>query len=154
MTHPVDRMRIEFYGVRAEHGCFSNFWPAPISIHGTVWPTSEHYFQAQKFTQAEHQEAIRRVASPMIAARMGRSRARPLRADWETVKDEVMLTALRAKFSQHPELCQRLLATGDALLIEHTPRDTYWGDGADGRGLNRLGQLLMQVREELRQRRT
>lgn len=150
MTRPPEPNRIEFYGTRAEHGYFSNFWPAPISVNGVSWPTSEHFFQAQKFAQAEHQEAIRRVASPMIAARMGRSRARPLRADWETVKDAVMLTALRAKFSQHPDLRQRLLATGDALLIEHTPRDAYWGDGADGRGLNRLGQLLMQVRAEIR----
>ncbi len=151
MTRSTDRMRIEFYGTRAEHGCFSNFWPAPITLYGVTWPTSEHYFQAQKFTQTEHQEAIRRVASPMIAARMGRSRARPLRADWETVKDEIMLTALRAKFSQHPDLRQQLLATGDALLIEHAPRDAYWGDSADGHGLNRLGQLLMQVREEMGQ---
>ncbi len=151
MTHPTEQERITFYEARAEHGYLSNFWPAPITLNGVIWPTSEHYFQAQKFSQSEHQEAIRRVASPMIAARMGRSRARPLRADWEAVKEEVMLTALRAKFSQHLDLCQQLLATGDALLIEHTPRDTYWGDGADGHGLNRLGQLLMQTREELRQ---
>ena len=152
MTRPTDSPRIEFYGMRAEYGCFSNFWPTPITVNGLVWPTSEHYFQAQKFTQSEHQEAIRRVASPMIAARMGRSRARPLRADWEIVKEEAMLTALLAKFSQHADLRQQLLATGDATLVERSPRDAYWGDGGDGRGLNRLGQLLMRVREEMRQR--
>ena len=39
---------------------------------------------------------------------------------------------------------------GDAKLVEHTTNDSYWGDGGDGRGRNMLGQLLMQVRDELR----
>jgi ribA/ribD-fused uncharacterized protein len=84
----------------------------------------------------------------MIAARMGRSRARPLRADWEQVKDEIMLRAVRAKFTQHADLAALLLATGDALIVEHTRRDRYWG--GDGAGANRLGQILMRVRDELR----
>jgi hypothetical protein len=139
-----------FYGVRDAYGYLSNFWPAPIACDGALWPTTEHYFQAQKFTDLAHREAIRRVASPMIAARMGRSRARPLRSDWEAVKDDIMLAALRAKFTQHADLRAHLLATGDALLIEQSARDAYWADGGDGQGLNRLGASLMQVREELR----
>ena len=63
-----------------------------------------------------------------------------------------MLVAVRAKFSQHAELTELLLGTGDAKLVEHTENDSYWGDGGDGRGRNRLGQILMQVREELRQK--
>ena len=55
-----------------------------------------------------------------------------------------------AKFSQHDELRAMLLGTGDAVLIEHTTKDNYWGDGGDGSGKNRLGQILMSVREELR----
>ncbi len=86
----------------------------------------------------------------MIAARMGRSRKRPLRPDWETVKDGVMRTAVLAKFSQHPEIREILLSTGDAQLVEHTTNDRYWGDGGDGSGKNMLGQILMSVREELR----
>jgi predicted NAD-dependent protein-ADP-ribosyltransferase YbiA (DUF1768 family) len=43
-----------------------------------------------------------------------------------------------------------LLATGDAILIEHTRNDDYWADGGDGSGKNKLGLLLMQVREELK----
>jgi ribA/ribD-fused uncharacterized protein len=75
----------------------------------------------------------------------------PLRRDWDSVKDAVMLEAVRAKFSQHADLKAILLATGDAVLVEHTERDSYWGDGGDGSGKNRLGQLLMQVRAELRE---
>lgn len=141
--------RIYFSSLRAEHGYLSNFWPAPITLKGVLWPTSEHYFQAQKFAGTAHEEAIRQAPSPMIAARMGRSRGRPLRLDWDTVKEQVMLEALQAKFGQHSELAARLRATGDALLIEHRARDAYWGDGGDGRGLNRLGALLMRVRDGL-----
>ena len=68
----------------------------------------------------------------MIAARMGRSRERPLRGDWEAVKDDIMREALQAKFKQHPSLRSLLLQTGDAELIEHTKNDGYWADGGDG----------------------
>ena len=96
------------------------------------------------------QEKIRQIASPMDAALEGCNRQNPLRQDWEEVKDKVMLQALRMKFSQNPEISKELLATGDAILIEHTRNDDYWADGGDGSGKNKLGLLLMQVREELK----
>ena len=141
---------IKFYKVREQFGCFSNFAAYPFELDGKVWPTSEHYFQAQKFAGTEFEEEIRRAGSPMIAARMGRDRRKPLRADWERVKDEVMRRAVLAKFTQHADLRDALLATGDALLVEHTRNDSYWGDGGDGRGRNMLGRILVGVREELR----
>ena len=98
----------------------------------------------------EIQEKIRQIVSPMDAAIEGRNRQNPLRPDWEEVKDEVMLQALRMKFSQNPKIAKELLATGDAILIEHTRNDDYWADGGDGSGKNKLGLLLMQVRDELK----
>ena len=86
----------------------------------------------------------------MVAARMGRSRKRPLRKDWESVKDQVMHEAVRAKFTQHADLRAILLGTGAAEIVEHTENDAYWGDGGDGSGKNRLGRILMRVREALR----
>ncbi|MDB5034311.1 MAG: Swarming motility protein ybiA [Chlorobi bacterium] len=141
---------IRFYGTKDAHGCFSNFAAYPIEIDGKVWPTSEHYFQGSKFPGTGHDEEIRLTPSPMIAARKGRDRKRPLRPDWEAVRDEVMLVAVRTKFRQHPELAATLLDTGDAEIIEHTKRDSYWGDGGDGSGRNMLGRILMRVRDELR----
>ncbi len=141
---------IQFYRVNEPYGQFSNFSPHSVQLHGRIWPTTEHYFQAQKFAGTEHEEAVRSAKSPMVAARMGRSRERPLRPDWEQVKDEIMREALRAKFNQHPGLKSLLLSTGNATLVEHTSNDRYWADGGDGSGLNRLGQLLMELREELR----
>lgn len=144
------RVVIHFYTTTGEYGCFSNFSRHAIHLDGKRWPTSEHYFQAQKFRGTEHEEAVRLCKTPRQAAEMGRSRKLPLRRDWESVKDQVMLQAVRAKFSQHADQKAILLGTGDALLIEHTERDSYWGDGGDGSGKNRLGHILMQVREELR----
>src|SRR6266850_6593611 len=143
-------MRILFYRLNEPYGEFSNFSPHPFELKGRRWPTSEHYFQAQKFAGTEHEEGIRLARSPMIAARMGRSRQRPLRHDWEAAKDDIMRQALLAKFTQHPQLRSLLLSTEDEELIEHTKNDNYWADGGDGSGKNRLGQLLMELREQLR----
>ncbi|HJZ58268.1 MAG TPA: NADAR family protein [Gemmataceae bacterium] len=150
MPDAAPKTVIHFYSVTDEYGCFSNFSPHPVFLKGKRWPTSEHYFQAQKFAGEPDEEELRLARSPMVVARMGRSRKRPLRRDWEGVKEQVMLDALRAKFTQHEELREILLGTGDAELVEHTANDSYWADSGDGSGQNRLGQLLMQVREELR----
>lgn len=140
---------IRFYYVNKPYGFFSNFSNHPLDLKGKRWPTSEHYYQAQKFAGTPHEEEIRLAPSPKVAADKGRERNRPLRTDWEAVKDDVMREALLAKFTQHPDLKSRLLATGDAKLTEHTARDRYWGDGGDGFGLNRLGELLMELRDKL-----
>jgi ribA/ribD-fused uncharacterized protein len=142
---------INFYSVGDEYGCFSNFSPHPIVLKGKTWPTSEHYFQAQKFAGTPDEEEIRLAKSPMIAARMGRSRKRPLRKDWWSVRDSIMHEAVLAKFKQHAHLGAILLSTGNATIVEHTEKDRYWGDGDDGSGRNRLGQILMQVRKSVEQ---
>ena len=145
--------RILFYRVNEPFGEFSNFSPHAFELKGKRWPTSEHYFQAQKFAGTEYEETVRMAKSPMIAARLGRSRAHPLRADWEDVKEDIMREALRAKFTQNPALPSLLLDTEDAVLIEHTKNDRYWADGGDGSGKNRLGELLMELREEFKRAR-
>jgi ribA/ribD-fused uncharacterized protein len=147
----ADDERIEFYRVGDPYGFLSNFAPYPFTVDGKLWPTSEHYFQAQKFAGHPEEERVRNAPSASEAAKLGRGLS-GLRADWESVKDDVMLAALRAKFSQHEKLRRNLLATGDRQLVEHTTNDVYWADGGDGSGRNRLGELLMQVRAELRGR--
>jgi N-glycosidase YbiA len=141
---------VNFYSVADEFGEFSNFAAYPVTLDGKRWPTSEHYFQAQKFEDESYKEVIRKSNSPMIAARLGRSRKQKLRRDWESVKVSVMRTAVLAKFTQHDELRNLLLSTSDAKLVEQTENDDYWGDGGDGSGKNMLGKILMEVREQLR----
>ncbi len=146
MAH--QRARILFYRVNEPYGFLSNFARYPIDLDGRVWPTSEHFFQAQKFVDPTRQEQVRGAVSAMDAARLGRTLP-GLRPDWDAVRDGAMLRALRAKFAQHPSLRDQLVATGEATLIEHTANDRYWADGGDGSGRNRLGELLQLVRAEL-----
>ncbi len=120
---------IHFYSVSEAFGEFLNFAAYPVRTGGKVWPTSEHYFQARKFEDKGYAEQIRKAKSPMIAARLGRSRKVPLLKDWEKVKDSVMHVAVTQKFAQHPELAKLLLSTGERKLVEHTVNDRYWGDG-------------------------
>ena len=145
----MENKEVKFYSVNEAYGAFSNFALYPIKIKGKTWPTSEHYFQAQKFKGTPRESRIRKVPSPMKAAQLGRSRKYKLRPDWEKVKDSVMYEAVRSKFTQYKELQELLLSTGEAKIIEHTENDNYWGDGGDGKGKNKLGKILMKIREEL-----
>ena len=81
---------------------------------------------------------------------MGNDRAKPLRPDWEIVKDEIMHQGVLAKFATHADIRQILLATDDEMIYETAPHDYYWGTGTDGSGINRLGEILMAVRTVLR----
>ncbi len=140
---------IKFYSVNSEYGEFSNFALYPIKLKGKTWPTSEHYFQAQKYKGLPYENKIRKASTPMQAAQLGRSRKVKLRPDWERVKDSVMFDAVRAKFTQHSDLKELLLSTNEAKIIEHTINDSYWGDGGNGKGKNMLGKILMKVRKEI-----
>lgn len=142
--------KIKFYRSGDDFGWMSNFARFPIELDGKDWPTSEHYYQAQKFTDPELQEQVRQASGPGEAARIGRDPNNPLRPDWDQVKDDVMRKVVKAKFVQHKELAYELVATKDAELIEHTKNDAYWADGGNGKGKNVLGVILMEVREQLK----
>lgn len=142
-------MTIEFYSTKHEYGEFSNFAAFGFHMDGHWYRTSEHYFQAMKFEDPDYQERIRETKSPMIAARLGRSRNIKIRSDWEEVKIDVMRTAVRAKIMEHNELQKLLLGTGDEPIVEAAGRDYFWGIGKDGSGKNWLGKILMEVRSEL-----
>ncbi|CAB4477172.1 DUF1768-domain-containing protein [Rhizophagus irregularis] len=148
----MEKSVIKFYGVGNEWGEFSNFFKAEILIDGETWPTTEHYFQAQKFpSQPEIQQKIRNFEEPGQAAKFSRKHS-GLRSDWEQIKDGVMRNALSAKFTQHQNLKEKLLSTGDAEIVEASPTDSYWGNAtrSDGsEGFNKLGRLLMEIREKL-----
>jgi len=142
-------MTIYFYSTREQYGCFSNFSPHGFQLDSLWWTTSEHYFQAQKFVDTPYVEEIRAIKTPKEAAARGRSRTLPLRLDWEQVKDDIMRQAVLQKFKTHTDICETLLSTGDELIVENAPGDYYWGCGADGSGKNKLGLILMEVREIL-----
>tara|TARA_Y100000310_G_scaffold94631_1_gene92389 strand:- start:3790 stop:4212 length:423 start_codon:yes stop_codon:yes gene_type:complete len=131
-----------------ENRWLSNFWVHPITIDGKVYGSTGHYYQAMKATTEQAHENVRTSKTPGAAKRMGKLITS--RTDWDRVKEDVMLAALRAKFVPGTDLAERLLATGDKQLVEGNHwGDEYWGV-CKGKGLNRLGHLLMLVRSELR----
>jgi ribA/ribD-fused uncharacterized protein len=170
---------VRFYEKNAPYYEFSNFYTgAPFTLDGVCWPTTEHYFQAMKFNDSvEYKNYISLCDTPLKVFAMGKQKclggfhARlavnktvcpelvndvirkykhvAIRKDWDAIKEEVMKEGLMAKFKQHPRLQTLLLRTEEAVLIENSPRDSYWGIGKDGLGKNRLGVLLMEVRKAL-----
>jgi hypothetical protein len=142
---------IEFYSKLPAYREFSNFFPSAFDLDGKRWPTVEHYFQAQKFTaNPEYQEEIRIAKTPEKAKTLGATREKAIRADWDTVREDIMKKALQAKFTQNPDLKAKLIGTGNRALVEANPTDAYWGYGRTKKGKNRLGILLQQLRDELR----
>ena len=143
---------INFYNRDDPYYEFTNFYSAPIKIDKKTWPTSEHYFQAQKFVGTPYEERIRHLPWPRQAFDFTRDPKVSCwrRNDWESIKDQIMYKALLAKFTQHDDLRKLLLETKERKLVERSPYDSYWGDGGDGTGKNRLGELLMRLRRELR----
>lgn len=140
---------IRFWYTSGLYGPLSNFARFGFVLDGKQWPTSEHYYQAQKTLDPALQEAIRQQPTAKLAKQLAQTVQ--LRPDWEAVKYNVMKTALLAKFSQMKSLRELLLSTGDQQLIEASPYDYVWGCGKDGTGQNLLGQCLMEVREQLKQ---
>jgi len=133
----------------AEYRFLSNFWPAVVEYEGITYPSVEHAYQAAKTLDRRERRRVAAIAEPGDAKRAGRALPNQ-RPDWEQVKLRVMEECVRYKFTRHAELRQRLLATGDAELIEgNTWNDRFWGV-CDGQGENHLGKILMKVRAELR----
>lgn len=137
---------IHFRGSNDPYFELSNFYPSQFLLDSKLWPTSEHYFQAQKSLSEKEQERIRCAKTPNEAKRLGKKVW--LREDWEEIKIGIMEKACKAKFSQNEDLKKLLLSTGKAILIERADKDAFWGDGKDGKGQNNLGKILMKLREE------
>jgi ribA/ribD-fused uncharacterized protein len=143
-------MVIRFFSQSETHREFSNFAPFPIDLDGEHWATTEHYYQAQKFTDPEMQSKIRAAEKPIIAKNLADKYRGRIRPDWDAVKDEVMYRAVRRKFELHPPLRDLLLATGEEPIVEAAQADSYWGEGRDGTGQNKLGKIVERIRAELR----
>ncbi|MDJ0553973.1 MAG: NADAR family protein [Microcoleaceae cyanobacterium MO_207.B10] len=144
-------MTISFYSTLSRYGCFSNCSPHGFELDGYLWATSEHYFQAQKFAGTPDADAVRLAETPGAAANMGGDDNKPLRSDWEQIKYEIMRKAVLRKFESNADIREILLSTGDEEIVNKSPVDLYWGRRKDGTGENKLGKILMEVREILRQ---
>lgn len=128
-----------------EHFFLSNFYRCEIHSFPSTYPSVEHAYQAHKTLDQGKRVEIRDADTPSKAKRLGRRVI--IRPCWDDMKLEVMEKLLRVKFND-PHLRVKLLATGDAELVEgNCWGDTYWGV-CNGRGENHLGRLLMKIRAD------
>ncbi len=131
------------------------FYKNDLNPTGYVYKTAEHAFQAAKATTLEDMMYVAEAHTPGEAKRRGRSIK--IRPDWEVIKDDVMYTILKSKFTDDQEMWERMIATVpeyDGFCEDNWWHDNYWGDCQCERckdifGQNKLGKLLMQVREEI-----
>jgi ribA/ribD-fused uncharacterized protein len=100
----------------------SNFYESPFTVNGKIYASVEHYYQSMKFKGEPYEATVRTADTPGAAKRLARD-VTLKRTDWDDVKDSVMLTALRAKFTQNEKLKQWLLATNQKRLHEDSSSD-------------------------------
>ncbi len=140
---------IRFYTRNGEYGFLSNFHRAMQEVDGKTYPTNEHYYQSQKAKNWDMQKWIASSPKAYHSMKAGRSlRPNEMVDDWENKKIQVMRNGLKAKFFENEELATALLETGDAILIEDSPSDMFWGGKLEG-SQNMLGILLMEIRDSL-----
>jgi hypothetical protein len=126
----------------------SNFYDSPIMHEGIAYPTVEHFYQAQKVTDISFRKFFARMKTAGEVKKAGRTCE--LRKDWENVKDEAMWTGLKLKFAPGSVFAEMLLATENLPLEEgNNWGDVYWGI-CRGKGKNKLGKMLMKLRDELK----
>lgn len=153
-AHPSTK-EIHFYRANEKpYGVFSNLYRCPISFEGREFPTAEHAYQAGKASKEPVREWILSAPSPSLVAMAAHGLySWDIVPNWSRIKFHRMREVLRAKFTQHPDLRDLLLSTGERRLVEagrtNNAVNRTWGE-VNGKGLNMLGILLMELRTELR----
>jgi predicted NAD-dependent protein-ADP-ribosyltransferase YbiA (DUF1768 family) len=129
----------------AGHGYLANDVPTPVRVDGVEYPSVTHAYWALSTDDSEAQASIRSAAKATDAKTLGI--AAPRKADWPFIRLAVMTDLVRLKFRQHPDLAEKLVATGAARIRAPGFAGRYW-DGY-GNGRNWLGRILELVRSEL-----
>lgn len=146
---------IRFYRASEKpYGAFSNLYRREVEFEGEVFVTSEHAYQAGKARKPEVKKWLMAAPSPSLLAMAAHGLYYwDVAPGWSTTKFDRMKNVLRAKFTQHDDLRELLLSTGEARLVESATVDNEvnrtWGE-VNGVGRNMLGKLLMEIRDELR----
>ena len=133
---------------------FSNYSAHQIEFNGVVYPTVEHAYHSQRYSDAAIRDEIRSARSPYKAWQISQKYKAQQLPDFGERKAAVMEALCRAKLQQHEEIQRELLATNDIPIIKHwttgAPPDGFWDDGVDGTGNNEVGKIWMRLREELK----
>jgi|SaaInlV_100m_DNA_5_1039725.scaffolds.fasta_scaffold04409_2 ribA/ribD-fused uncharacterized protein len=121
-----------------------------IYIEDLEWPSVEHYRQAMKFENAEYREKIRAAQHPKDAKRLGELWWKRKKSSWKSEREIYMTRGMYIKCKTHPEVTETLMASDDLPILDTSNFDYFWGCGRDGRGANRFGAVLTDIRAKLR----
>ena len=166
-AEPVEEP-VLFFGADEGKGdwrMFSNMYPAKMQIDSITFTSVEHYFQwskAKLFGDGATAEKIMKTPSAKAVKALGKKAKDFKEEEWNSKKDEIMRTALKAKLMQHPDIKAKLMETGTRPIGEANARDKYWGigtgvdtakakDSTKWPGKNVLGKMLMELRTELKE---
>ena len=171
---------IKFYSPKDPYYWLSNYYMSPMTLGNITFTCNEAFYQAMKFRNPDDERSmgyyslIAQCDSPQKCKDMGSQKKSRYGSSWLINKakpqlgyvseaidaykdikmfknwDDVMIMGLYIKFKQNDKLRSLLLDTEDALLVENSPRDAYWGIGKDGKGKNMLGEDLMFIRSKFR----
>ena len=130
---------------------FGSTSPHPFLLEEKEWPTVEHYYQAMKFNDENHQEKIRLSTHVKQAKKLGSTRFKRRKNDWKKIKTTIMTRAIYTKCRSYSNIGLKLLDTQDNKLVENSQYDYFWGCGRDRRGENHYGKVLMNVRNKLKE---
>lgn len=156
-----------FRETEIHYGIFSNWAYTPFVYNDLLLPTAEHGMMIAKFdlfNKTDTEDRLRlqmlRTNSPMMVKKLGRLVPNFDQAIWDSKNIEIMVDVLFVKFSQNDDAKEILLSTDDRFIVEASPYDRIWGigitadefrSGKKARGENRLGSVLMMVRDRLRE---
>lgn len=152
---PNDVSEIHFYRANEKpYGVFSNLYKCVITFEKTEFPTAEHAYQAGKARKKAVRDWILSAPTPSLLAMAAHGLYTwDIVPNWSKLKFQRMREVLRAKYTQHEDLRELLLSTGENRLVEScrtdNPVNRTWGE-VNGKGLNMLGVLLMEIRSEFR----
>jgi ribA/ribD-fused uncharacterized protein len=135
-----------------EFYCFSNFSSFAVRWKGRLWQTSEHAYQASRFMDTKP-KVVEQIAKAMSADEAYRIAQRNKDTEFADYRDRDladMEDIIRHKLRQNPYVLHKLLQTGKRMIVEDSPKDSFWGWGPDRKGRNELGKLWMKLRDELK----
>lgn len=139
---------IKIESFKNDYDFLSNFFMRPIKFEELIFKSVEHGYQAAKaHDNLELEQQILDAKTASETKKLGKKANLP--HDWDSIgKLEVMTALVEMKFEQHTDLMDKLIATGDAELVEgNWWGDTYWGV-CKGVGQNMLGKILMNIRDK------
>lgn len=136
--------------------CFSNFSSFAVEWKGISWPTSEHAYQAAKFMDNYPgiAQEILDARSADEAKRVAHRNCDKIPEDWDSRKIKIMEEICSNKLMQHPYIMEKLLQSGESVIVEVSPKDDFWGWGPGKDGRNELGKIWMRLRDKLKRQET